>query len=91
MILCDIIITLQKPLFTLFLLDFVLTMLFYNKISQKMRILTKIIAFFFLFSLMVSCGGFQKVDTRKVPIKGSERAKTKHKRGKRDVNWQSIK
>ena len=40
-----------------------------------MRILTKIIAFFFLFSLMVSCGGFQKVDTRKVPIKGSERAK----------------
>ena len=47
-----------------------------------MRILTKIIAFFFLFSLMVSCGGFQKVDTRKVPIKGSERAKQNIKEGR---------
>ena len=40
-----------------------------------MRNFIKIIACFFLFSLMVSCGGFQKVDTRKVPISGPERAK----------------
>ena len=33
----------------------------------------KIIAFFSLS--IVSCGGFQKVDTRKVPISGPERAK----------------
>ena len=35
----------------------------------------KIIAFFFLLSSIVSCGGFKKVDTRKVPISGPERAK----------------
>ena len=35
----------------------------------------KIIAFFFLLSSIVSWGGFQKVDTRKVPISGPERAK----------------
>ena len=35
----------------------------------------KIIACFFLLSSIVSCGGFQKVDTRKVPISGPERAK----------------
>ena len=40
-----------------------------------MRNFIKIIACFFVFSLMVSCGGFQKVDTRKVPISGPERAK----------------
>ena len=35
----------------------------------------KIIACFFIFSSIVSCGGFKKVDTRKVPISGPERAK----------------
>ena len=40
-----------------------------------MRNFIKIIACFFLFSSIVSCGGFQKVDTRKVPISGPERAK----------------
>ena len=35
----------------------------------------KIIACFFLLSSIVSCGGFKKVDTRKVPISGPERAK----------------
>ena len=43
--------------------------------KPKMRNFIKIIACFCLFSLMVSCGGFQKVDTRKVPISGPERAK----------------
>ena len=43
--------------------------------KPKMRNFIKIIACFFVFSLMVSCGGFQKVDTRKVPISGPERAK----------------
>ena len=40
-----------------------------------MRNLIKIIAYFLIFSVTVSCGGFQKVDTRKVPISGPERAK----------------
>ena len=31
---------------------------------------------------MVSCGGFQKVDTRKVPISGPERAKKNVKEGR---------
>ena len=35
----------------------------------------KIFACFFLLSSIVSCGGFKKVDTRKVPISGPERAK----------------
>ncbi len=40
-----------------------------------MRNFIKIIAFFLIFLLTASCGGFQKVDTRKVPISGPERAK----------------
>ena len=42
-----------------------------------MRNFFKIIVCFFLFSLVVSCGKdfFRKVDTRKVPISGPERAK----------------
>ena len=40
-----------------------------------MRNLIKIIAYFFILSSIVSCGGFKKVDTRKVPISGPERAK----------------
>ena len=47
-----------------------------------MRNLIKIIACLFLFSSIVSCGGFQKVDTRKIPIKGSERAKQNIKEGR---------
>ena len=47
-----------------------------------MRNFIKIIACFFVFSLMVSCGGFQKVDTRKVPISGPERAKKNVKEGR---------
>ena len=40
-----------------------------------MRNLIKIFACLFLFSQITSCGGFKKVDTRKVPISGPERAK----------------
>ncbi len=40
-----------------------------------MRNFIKIFACFILFSSVVSCGGFKKVDTRKVPISGPERAK----------------
>ena len=47
-----------------------------------MRNFIKIIACFFVFSLVVSCGGFQKVDTRKVPISGPERAKKNVKEGR---------
>ncbi len=47
-----------------------------------MRNFIKIIALFFLFSSIVSCGGFKKVDTRKVPISGTERAKKNVKEGR---------
>ncbi len=47
-----------------------------------MRNLIKIIASFVLFLSIVSCGGFKKVDTRKVPISGPERAKQNIKEGR---------
>ena len=49
-----------------------------------MRNFIKIIAYFFLFSLVISCGKgfFKKVDTRKVPISGPERAKKNVKEGR---------
>ena len=49
-----------------------------------MRNFFKIIVYFFLFSLLVSCGkGFlKKVDTRKTPISGPERAKQNIKEGR---------
>ena len=49
-----------------------------------MRNFFKIIVYFFLFSVLVSCGKgfFKKVDTRKVPISGPERAKQNIKEGK---------
>mgnify|MGYP001182694749 FL=1 len=47
-----------------------------------MRNFIKIIALFILFSSVVSCGGFKKVDTRKVPISGIERAKKNVKEGR---------
>mgnify|MGYP001160857837 CR=1 FL=1 len=47
-----------------------------------MRNFIKIIAYFILFSSVVSCGGFKKVDTRKVPISGPERAKQNVKEGR---------
>ncbi len=47
-----------------------------------MRNFIKIIVCFFLFSVVVACGGFQKVDTRKVPISGPERAKQNIKEGR---------
>jgi hypothetical protein len=47
-----------------------------------MRNLIKIIACFFLFSSIVSCGGFKKVDARKVPISGPERAKKNVREGR---------
>ena len=40
-----------------------------------MRNFIKITAYSLIFSILVSCGGFKKVDTRKVPISGPERAK----------------
>ena len=47
-----------------------------------MRNFIKIFARFFLFSSIVSCGGFKKVDTRKVPISGPERAKQNVREGR---------
>ncbi len=47
-----------------------------------MRNLVKIIACFILFSSVVSCGGFQKVDTRKTPVNAQERAKKNIKEGR---------
>ena len=49
-----------------------------------MRNFFKIIVYFFLFPVLVSCGKgfFKKVDTRKVPISGPERAKQNIKEGK---------
>ena len=47
-----------------------------------MRNFIKIIACFILFSSIVSCGGFKKVDSRKVPISGPERAKQNVKEGR---------
>ena len=49
-----------------------------------MRNFFRIIVYFFLFSLLVSCGKgfFKKVDTRKVPISGPERAKKNVAEGK---------
>jgi hypothetical protein len=35
----------------------------------------KLISFFFIMSLLFGCGGFKKVDTRKVPTNAQERAK----------------
>ena len=49
-----------------------------------MRNFIKIIVCFFIFSLLFSCGKgfFKKVDTRKVPISGPERAKQNVKEGR---------
>ena len=49
-----------------------------------MRNFVKIIVYFFIFSLLVSCGKgfFKKVDTRKVPISGPERAKKNVREGR---------
>ena len=47
-----------------------------------MRNFIKIIVCFFLFSSVVACGGFKKVDTRKIPISGPERAKQNIKEGR---------
>ena len=47
-----------------------------------MRNFIKILVCFFLFSSIVSCGGFKKVDTRKTPISGPERAKQNVKEGR---------
>ena len=47
-----------------------------------MRNFIKIIACFILFSSLISCGGFKKVDSRKIPISGPERAKQNVKEGR---------
>ncbi len=49
-----------------------------------MRNFFKITVYFLIFSLLVSCGKgfFKKVDTRKVPISGPERAKQNVKEGR---------
>ena len=38
----------------------------FNKFEAKMRNFFKIIVYFFLFSSIVSCGGFKKVDAREI-------------------------
>ena len=50
--------------------------------KPKMRNFIKIIACFFLILSVASCGGFKKVDTRKTPISGIERAKKNVKEGR---------
>ena len=57
-----------------------------------MRNFFKIIVYFFIFSLLVSCGKgfFKKVDTRQVPISGPERAKKNVKEGRGIGNGQMI-
>ena len=55
-----------------------------------MRNFIKIIACFFIFSSIVSCGGFKKVDTRKVPISGPERAKKNVAEGRGVTLGQAI-
>jgi len=50
--------------------------------KSEMRNLIKIFTLFFLFLSIVSCGGFKKVDTRKVPISGEERARKNIKEGR---------
>jgi len=74
----------QKSLIFLILLDFDKTMLLNVHRTQIMRNFIKIIACFFLFSLIVSCGKgfFKKVDTREVPISGPERAKKNVREGR---------
>ena len=47
-----------------------------------MRNFIKIIVYSFLFSSIVSCGGFKKVDTRETPISGPERAKKNVREGR---------
>ncbi len=47
-----------------------------------MRKFIKIFVCLFLFSSVVACGGFKKVDTRKIPISGPERAKQNIKEGR---------
>ncbi len=47
-----------------------------------MRNFFKLFICFIIFSILSSCGGFQKVDTRKVPISGPERAKKNVKEGR---------
>ena len=47
-----------------------------------MRNFIKIIVCLFIFSSIVSCGGFKKVDTRKIPVRGEDRAKQNVKEGR---------
>ena len=47
-----------------------------------MRNIIKIISYFFSFFINCFLWGFQKVDTRKVPISGPERAKKILKKGR---------
>ena len=41
----------------------------------KMYQLIKLFSSFLILSLLFSCGGFKKVDTRKIPTNAQERAK----------------
>ena len=56
-----------------------------------MRNFSRIIVYFFIFSLLFSCGKgfFKKVDTRKTPISGPERAKKNVREG-RGVGLKNI-
>ena len=47
-----------------------------------MRNFFKLFICFIIFSILSSCGGFQKVDTRNVPISGPERAKKNVREGR---------
>ena len=73
-----------KSPFSLILLEFSLTMLLIVVLNKNMRILVKLLLYIFIVSITVSCGKgfFKKVDTRKVPISGPERAKQNVKEGR---------
>ena len=81
---CDIYATRLKPSVSLYFR----WIFFFNAIKcrniQKMRIFNKLLVFFLIFSLTASCGKdfFKKVDTRKVPISGPERARKNVEEGR---------
>ena len=73
----------KKALFPLISLDFEQNNAIFNRLKIQIRNFYQNIHLFYYFSsILSSCGGFQKVDTRKVPISGPERAKKNVEEGR---------
>ena len=47
-----------------------------------MSLKIKIVSFFFVFLLLINCGGLSKTDTRKVPVNAQERARKNVEEGR---------